>query len=38
VGLLDSAPGVVCETVKRQRESLRNPPKTQQELLVPRPD
>ena len=28
VCLLDLAPGVVCAAVKRQRESLRNPPKT----------
>ena len=34
VGLLDEAPGVVCASVKRQRESLRNPPKTAQELLT----
>ncbi len=31
--LLDHAPGLVCTTVKRQRESLRNPPKTAEELL-----
>jgi predicted nucleic acid-binding protein len=34
VGLLDMAPGVVCAAVKRQRESLRNPPKTAEELLA----
>ena len=34
VCLLDLAPGVVCAAVKRQRESLRNPPKTAQELLA----
>jgi hypothetical protein len=34
VGLLDQVPGVVCAAVKRQRESLRNPPKTAQELLT----
>ena len=28
VCLLDQAPGVVCAAVKRQREGLRNPPKT----------
>jgi hypothetical protein len=33
VSLLDEAPGVVCAAVKRQRESLRNPPKTAEELL-----
>jgi len=33
VYLLDQAPGVVCAAVKRQRESLQNPPKTAQELL-----
>jgi predicted nucleic acid-binding protein len=33
-GLLDMAPGPVCATVKRQRESLRNPPKTAEELLA----
>ena len=31
--LLDMAPGAVCSALKRQRESLRNPPKTAQELL-----
>jgi predicted nucleic acid-binding protein len=34
VHLLDEAPGMVCTTVKRQRESLRNPPKTAEELLT----
>ena len=34
VGLLDVAPDTVCATVKRQRESLRNPPKTVEELLT----
>src|SRR5438094_5838914 len=34
VYLLDQAPGVVCAAVKRQRESLRNPPKTVEELLA----
>jgi hypothetical protein len=34
VYLLDQAPGVVCAAVKRQRESLRNPPKTAEELLA----
>lgn len=33
VGLLNLAPGVVCAAVKQQRESLRNPPKTAEELL-----
>ncbi len=33
VGLLDLAPGTVCAAVKRQRENLRNPPKTVKELL-----
>jgi hypothetical protein len=33
VGLLDLAPGAVYAAVKRQRESLRNPPKTVEELL-----
>jgi hypothetical protein len=32
--LLDLAPGTVCAAVKRQRESLRNPPRTAQELLA----
>jgi predicted nucleic acid-binding protein len=34
VHLLDHAPGMVCAVVKRQRESLRNPPKTSEELLT----
>ncbi len=34
VYLLDEAPGVVCASVKRQRESLRNPPRTAEELLA----
>ena len=34
VYLLDEAPGVVCAVVKRQRESLRNPPRTAEELLA----
>lgn len=33
VRLLDLAPGLVCGAVKRQRESLRNPPKTIHDLL-----
>jgi hypothetical protein len=32
--LLDLAPGAVCAAVKVQRESLRNPPKTAEELLA----
>jgi hypothetical protein len=32
--LFESAPHVVCAAVKRQRESLRNPPKTPEELLT----
>lgn len=32
--LFDAAPGPVCAAVKRQREGLRNPPKTAEELLV----
>jgi predicted nucleic acid-binding protein len=32
--LLDQSTGMVCAAVKRQRESLRNPPKTVQELLA----
>jgi predicted nucleic acid-binding protein len=31
--LLDLSPGLVCAAVKRQRESLKNPPKTIDELL-----
>jgi hypothetical protein len=34
VHLLDEAPGVVCAAVKQRRESLRNPPKTAEELLA----
>src|SRR5262249_12530456 len=34
VSLVDAAPGVVCSAVKQQRESLRNPPKTAEELLA----
>jgi hypothetical protein len=34
VGLLDLALGVICAAVKRQRESLQNPPKTAEELLA----
>jgi predicted nucleic acid-binding protein len=34
VSLLDVAPAIVCAAVKRQRESLRNPPKTAAELLT----
>jgi len=34
VGLMDLAPGGICAVVKRQRESLRNPPKTSAELLA----
>jgi hypothetical protein len=32
--LLDLAPGAVCSAIKRQRENLRNPPRTAQELLA----
>jgi predicted nucleic acid-binding protein len=32
--LLDQAPGIVCGAVKRQRESLRKPAKTIEELLA----
>jgi predicted nucleic acid-binding protein len=32
--LLNDAPGLVCAAVKRQREGLRNPPKTAEELLA----
>jgi predicted nucleic acid-binding protein len=32
--LLDQEPGMVCAAVKRQRESLRNPPKTALEHLA----
>ena len=34
LALLDAAPGLVCAAVKRQREGLRNPPKTAEELLA----
>ena len=34
VGLFDHASGIVCAAIKRQRESLRNPPKTVEELFV----
>ena len=34
LGLLDLDPGVVCAAIKRQRENLRNPPKTAAELLT----
>jgi predicted nucleic acid-binding protein len=34
IGLLKLAPSLVCAAVKRQRESLRNPPKTAGELLA----
>jgi predicted nucleic acid-binding protein len=34
VSLFDLAPGLVCGAVKRQREGLRNPPKTAEELLT----
>jgi hypothetical protein len=34
VRLIDQSPGMVCAAVKRQRETLRNPPKTAQELLA----
>lgn len=34
ISLLDTAPGAVCAAVKRQRESLRNPPKSTTELLT----
>ncbi len=34
VALFDAAPGPVCAAVKRQREGLRNPPKTAEELLA----
>lgn len=34
LSLLDVAPGAVCAAVKRQRESLRNPPRTAEELLA----
>ena len=31
---IDLAPRVVCEAARRQRQSLKNPPKTVQEFLV----
>lgn len=34
ISLLDAAPGVVCSAVKRQRDALRNPPKSADELLA----
>jgi predicted nucleic acid-binding protein len=34
LSLFDVAPGLVCGAVKRQREGLRNPPKTAEELLA----
>jgi hypothetical protein len=34
VYLFEEAPGLVCTVVKQQRESLRNPPKTAEELLT----
>lgn len=34
VSLFEAAPGPVCGAVKRQREGLRNPPKTAEELLA----
>jgi predicted nucleic acid-binding protein len=34
VSLFNAAPGPVCAAVKRQREGLRNPPKTAEELLA----
>lgn len=34
VSLFDVAPGPVCGAVKRQREGLRNPPKTVEEILA----
>ena len=34
VYLLDQAPGVVCAAFKRQRESLRTPPKTAEEPVT----
>jgi predicted nucleic acid-binding protein len=34
ISLFDAAPGPVCAAVKRQREGLRNPPKTVVELLA----
>ena len=34
LSLFDVTPGLVCGAVKRQREGLRNPPKTAEELLA----
>jgi len=34
LSLFELAPGLVCAAVKRQREGLRNPPKTADELLA----
>jgi predicted nucleic acid-binding protein len=34
LSLFDLAPGSVCAAVERQREGLRNPPKTAEELLA----
>ena len=34
LSLFEQAPGAVCAAVKRQREALRNPPKTGEELLA----
>ena len=34
LSLFEQAPGLVCAAVRRQREGLRNPPKTAQELLA----
>ncbi|HEV7223838.1 MAG TPA: PIN domain-containing protein [Pirellulales bacterium] len=34
LSLFDAAPGPVCTAVKRQRDGLRNPPKTAGELLT----
>lgn len=34
VSLFDQAPGLVCAAIKRQRESLCNPPKTAEEMLA----
>lgn len=33
LSLLEEIPGLVCSVVKHQREGLRNPPKTAEELL-----
>lgn len=33
ISLIDAAPGQVCSAIKRQREGLKNPPKTAEELL-----